>query len=262
MAAYDFTKHRLFVGDDLAPAATVPLLGPAANYLLTVLRLGTGTELLAFNGRDGEWRARLEVAGKRSAALEVLERVRPQPRHPDLALLFAPLKHARLDYLVQKAVEMGVGELRPVLTRRTVPGRVNLERMRANVVEAAEQCGILSVAAVHPPADLGAALDALAADRPLVFCDEDAPIANPLDALRELAGRPGSAPALLIGPEGGFDPDERATLMRRPAICRLSLGPRILRADTAIVAALAVLQATLGDWVRPASLQGHDTGPM
>lgn len=262
MAAYDFSRYRLFVPDDLATGATASLSGTAAHYLLHVLRLAAGTELLAFNGRQGEWRARLAIPGKRSAALEVIERVRVQPPRPDLVLLFAPLKHARLDYLVQKAVEMGVGELRPVLTRRTVPGRINLDRMRANVVEAAEQCGILAVPAVHPPVDLAAALDALQADTPLVFCDEDAPIENPLHALGALAGRTGPSPVLLIGPEGGFDAAERAALLRRPGICRLSLGPRILRADTAIVAALAVLQTTLGDWAGPASLQRHDAVPM
>ena len=249
MAAYDFASTRLHVEADLLHGRPVPLDRDRANYLLSVLRLGAGSEILAFNGRDGEWRSRVAPSGRKAASLEPCEQVRPQTPPPDLHYLFAPLKHARLDYMVQKAVEMGAGSLRPVMTRRTVPARVNRERMRANAIEAAEQCGILSIPEVRPEETLPAALAALGPDRLLVFCDEEAVLADPLDALRGAAEEAGIA--VLVGPEGGFDPDERALLLARPNTRRVSLGPRILRADTAAVAALALVQAALGDWRSP-----------
>lgn len=245
MAAYDFTTQRLFVEAELAEGGRIELDRAGSNYLLNVLRLQPGAAILVFNGQAGEWRARLESSIGRIAALRVETRTRPQTPRPDLVLLFAPLKHARLDYMVQKAVEMGVGSLRPVLTRRTVPSRVNLERMRANVVEATEQCGVLAIPEVEPPLRLAEALAALASDRLLIFCDEDAPVANPIQALSE-AGC--ARVAVLIGPEGGFDPAEREAILARAPVRRISLGPRILRADTAAVAALAAVQMTLGDW--------------
>ena len=212
-----------------------------------MLRLKAGGSVLVFNGRDGEWRARIEGEGRKGAALLVAERTREQTAPNDLLYLFAPLKHARLDYMVQKAVEMGAGGLRPVLTRRTQVARVNLERMRANVIEAAEQCGILSVPEVLPEERFERALAGLEPERLLVFCDEEAPIASPLEALA--AAREGAGGiALAVGPEGGFTEEERALALRHPRVVRLSLGPRILRADTAAVAALAVVQAVLGDW--------------
>ena len=246
MAAYDFTARRLFVASDLADGALVDLDRQAANYLLSVLRLPAGAEILVFNGRDGEWRAALEPTGRKAATLRVVASVRPQTPPSDLHLLFAPLKHARLDYVVQKAVEMGAGTMVPVLTRRTVASRVNEERMRANAIEAAEQCGIITLPAIRPSLDLSAALAALEPERLLIFCDEDAQAANPIEALS--GARAPAGLALLIGPEGGFDPEERATILRRPGTRRLSLGPRILRADTAAVAALAIVQGVLGDW--------------
>ncbi|WP_188911245.1 16S rRNA (uracil(1498)-N(3))-methyltransferase [Salinarimonas ramus] len=247
MAAYDFAAPRLYVDAPLVLGQRHALDRAQANYLLNVLRLGPGADVLVFNGRDGEWRTQIQPEGRKSASLLVLEQTRPQTPPPDLAWLFAPLKHARLDYMAQKAVEMGAGSLRPVLTRRTQSGRVNLDRMRANVVEAAEQCGIIALPAVHEEAKLDAALDALEPERVLVFCDEDAPVADPLAAL---AAAPQGPLAVLIGPEGGFDPAERETLLARDRIVRLSLGPRILRADTAAVAALALVQAARGDWGR------------
>ncbi|WP_029031449.1 16S rRNA (uracil(1498)-N(3))-methyltransferase [Salinarimonas rosea] len=245
MAAYDFAAARLHLDAPLALGARLALDRAQANYLLNVLRLGAGADVLVFNGRDGEWRAQVQPEGRKSATLLALAQTRPQTPPPDLAWLFAPLKHARLDYMAQKAVEMGAGSLRPVLTRRTQAGRVNLERMRANVIEAAEQCGVLSLPPVHEEAKLDAALAALEPERVLVFCDEDAPIADPLAAL---AAAPDGPLAVLIGPEGGFDPAERETLLARERVVRLSLGPRILRADTAAVAALALVQAARGDW--------------
>lgn len=252
MASYDFSSPRLFVEAALAPGAEVALDAAQTNYLRNALRLRDGDDVLAFNGRDGEWRAALAPRGRRTLALEVGERTRPQPDAPTLSYLFAPLKHARLDYMVQKAVEMGAGALRPVLTRRTQAERVNLERMRANAVEAAEQCGVLCVPRIDAPQRLADALKGWPADRMLVFCDEDAPQGDPRAALLgSRAGFPGGAPAalaVLVGPEGGFAPEEREALLALPQAARISLGPRVLRADTAAVAALALVQATLGDW--------------
>lgn len=246
MAAYDFAPPRLFVESALCEGATVELDRAAANYLLSVLRLGAGDSVLVFNGRDGEWRARVEPSGRKAADLEIETLVRDQSPRSDLLLMFAPLKHARLDYAVQKAVEMGVGALRPVFTRRTVSTRINRERMRANAVEAAEQCGILSVPEILPELDLPRALRELEPGRLLVFCDEEAVAANPAAALAGAQAEAGCA--LLIGPEGGFDAAERESILAHPSVRRMSLGPRILRADTAAVAALAVLQTALGDW--------------
>jgi 16S rRNA (uracil1498-N3)-methyltransferase len=229
----------------------VPLEREQSNYLGNVLRLGTGDNILVFNGRDGEWQA--SIAGrKRPDSLLIGARTRPQDRLPDLAYVFAPLKHARLDYMVQKAVEMGASSLQPVLTRFTQVARVNGERMRANVIEAAEQCGILSLAAVAEPMPLERFLGERLPQRLLVFCDEAAEVADPLQSLQ---GGPSGCNGidLLIGPEGGFAEQERATLLRQPQTLRLSLGPRILRADTAAVAALALVQAALGDWTSVAA---------
>jgi 16S rRNA (uracil1498-N3)-methyltransferase len=248
MPAYDFTGTRLFVEEALVAGATVPLGKAQSHYLLQVMRLQPGTELLVFNGRDGEWRARLEPAGKKAAALTAIAQTRPQPQPNDLHYFFAPLKHARLDYVVQKAVEMGASRLQPVLTRHTQVARVNLERMRANAVEAAEQCGVLVVPEIGEPAPLSAALAALTSDRLLIFCDERADVADPVAALAAARSAGPSPLAVLIGPEGGFSPEERDALRQLPRVVRLALGPRILRADTAAVAALALVQTVLGDW--------------
>ena len=208
-----------------------------------MLRLGNSDPVLAFNGRDGEWRCRLE-GRKATATLHAEERLRGQPPAATLHLCFAPLKHARLDYMVQKAVEMGAGVLRPVITRRTQAARVNEDRMRANAVEAAEQCGILAVPEVRAPVRLDALLAGWEPERLMVFCDEDAEVDDPLVALR---AAPRGPAAVIIGPEGGFEAGERAALLALPRHLRLSLGPRILRADTAAVAALALVGAVLGD---------------
>ncbi len=223
----------------------MPLDPAQGHYLAGVLRLTAGDRVLAFNGTDGEWQSTFAHVGKK-AALRLEDQARPQTASGDLHYLFAPLKRSRLDYMVQKAVEMGAGRLSPVITRRTQVARVNLERMRANAVEAAEQCGVLSLPAIDEPAPLAAVLSDWPAEAPLVFCDEDAPASGAaLDALR------GKPIAVLIGPEGGFDREEREALLALPAVVRLSLGPRILRADTAAVAALALVQAAAGDWRGP-----------
>jgi 16S rRNA (uracil1498-N3)-methyltransferase len=230
----------------------VPLDPAQGHYLAGVLRLAAGDRVLAFNGTDGEWLCAFAPVGKKNA-LRVEHQARPQTAPGDLHYLFAPLKRARLDYMVQKAVEMGVSRLQPVMSRHTQPERINLERMRANAVEAAEQCGILSLPEIMPPLALERAIVALDQERHLVFCDEEAPAGDPVAALvRDLAGEAGAPSArplaVLIGPEGGFDDAERAFLLRRPHTSRIALGPRILRADTAAVAALAIVQAAAGDW--------------
>jgi 16S rRNA (uracil1498-N3)-methyltransferase len=245
MARYDFNAQRLFVEADLTEAVALACSPEQANYLKNVLRLKPGEPILVFNGRDGEWRAEIAEAGKRGVTLRVGKREREQEDGPDIDYLFAPLKRARLDYMVQKATEMGVARLRPVLTRYTTPDRVNSERMRANAIEAAEQCGILRIPEVHAPERLENVVAVWDAARPLIFCDEGSEERCPFTALAQL--QPGSL-ALLVGPEGGFDEAERALLASKPFVTRISLGPRILRADTAAVAALALVNAVLGDW--------------
>ncbi|WP_029002355.1 16S rRNA (uracil(1498)-N(3))-methyltransferase [Azorhizobium doebereinerae] len=245
MPDHDFRAQRLFVREDLAEEALVSLPPEPAHYVANVIRLPVGGAILLFNGRDGEWRAARIAGAKKEVRLAVGARTRAQPPASSLTYAFAPLKHARLDYVVQKAVEMGAGVLAPVLTQHTQVSRVNVERMEANAVEAAEQCGILALPQVRPPQGLAAFLAALPADQALVFCDEAAPVADPVAALAPLKGRPAT---VLIGPEGGFSADERTLLLRHPAVHVIALGPRILRADTAGVAALALVQAVCGDW--------------
>ncbi len=250
MARYEFTTRRLYVDAPLSEAARIDLERTQAHYLCNVLRLGEGSELLAFNGRDGEWRVTLTVQGRKSAALLAKNMTRPQENAGDLHYLFAPLKQARLDYLVQKAVEMGASRLQPIWTRHTHAERINETRMRANIIEAAEQCGVLAVPGLAPSQRLEALLAAWPDNRLLIFCDEDAEIHDPVAALERAGEKFAEKPplAVLIGPEGGFDAGERAALLAHPMTLRLSLGPRILRADTAGVAALALVQAILGDW--------------
>jgi 16S rRNA (uracil1498-N3)-methyltransferase len=207
--------------------------------------------VLVFNGRDGEWQATL-AGRKRPDRAEIISQTRPQDRLPDLHYVFAPLKHARLDYMVQKAVEMGASALCPVTTRFTQATRVNTDRMRANVIEAAEQCGILSLAEVREPEPLERYLRQRNDDgRLLVFCDEEAPDSDPAAALSHAHKEGSSGVDVLIGPEGGFAEEERTMLLKQPRLIRLALGPRILRADTAAVAALTLVQTALGDWGSP-----------
>jgi 16S rRNA (uracil1498-N3)-methyltransferase len=247
MPAYDFRSPRLYVEAPLGSGQALGLEPAQANYLRNVLRLKAGAPVLVFNGHDGEWRATLIDSGKRALALDIGEQTRPQTQPLDLHYLFAPLKHARLDYMVQKAVEMGASRLQPILTRHTQVTRVNLDRMRANAIEAAEQCGILTLPEIAAPVSLEHMLAERKGERLLIFCDEDAEVKDPVAAL---AAAHAASPALavLIGPEGGFAEDERAALLRAPNVVRLALGPRILRADTAAVAALTLVAAVLGDW--------------
>ncbi len=258
MPELDFRAPRLFVDAPLAAGEKVMLERNQSNYLGNVLRLSAGGSIMVFNGRDGEWQA--QIAGrKRPDSLEILHQRRPQDQLPDIAYVFAPLKHARLDYMVQKAVEMGVSRLQPVLTRFTQVSRVNSERMHANVIEAAEQCGILSLADVAEPMPLDRFLTQRQPQRLLVFCDEAAETTSPIQTLQNRGASDGID--ILIGPEGGFAEEERALLLRQPRTVRLSLGPRILRADTAGVAALALVQAALGDWATPGTGAGLGERP-
>lgn len=238
-------KVRLFVAAPLGPDAAVAVTGDQANYLFNVMRLKPGDAVALFNGHDGEWRATVEAARRRDGVLRCAEALRPQAGSPDLDLLFAPLKKARTDFVAEKATEMGVRRLIPVFTRYTNAERVNADRLRAHAVEAAEQCGILTVPEVAEPRPLAAVLDGWDEGRQLMFCDESLAAAP---AATVLAAAPQGPWAVLVGPEGGFAPEEQARLRALPFAHPVALGPRILRADTAAVAALALWQAALGDW--------------
>jgi 16S rRNA (uracil1498-N3)-methyltransferase len=251
MPRYDFRTPRLYLEQPLREGDTAPLTPAQTNYLRNVLRLKAGDCVLVFNGRDGEWTGRVTQGRRRELALAIAGCSRSQTLPSDLHYFFAPLKHARLDYMLQKAVEMGASRVQPVITRHVQVTRVNLDRMRANAIEAAEQCGILAVPQIGKPLAFAHMLREHDPSRLMVFCDEDAPVDDPIAALSAAKGerRPGSFPvAILIGPEGGFAEEERAALLTLPNVVRLALGPRILRADTAAVAALALVQAVLGDW--------------
>ncbi|WP_269583683.1 16S rRNA (uracil(1498)-N(3))-methyltransferase [Roseibium sp. Sym1] len=251
MAKYEFNMQRLFLRHILADGARIEADRGQANYLLNVLRLKDGDYVQVFNGSDGEWLAKIAASGRRECALQLMERTRDQTVPNDLMYMFAPLKHARLDYMVQKAVEMGAGSLKPVMTQHTQASRVNLERMEANVIEAAEQCGVLSVPEVLAPQPLNDVLDVWSEAQPgrrLLFCDESEGTNNPLLTLAQLKEAGPQPLAVLIGPEGGFSEEERARLRSLDFVSPIPLGPRILRADTAAVAALTVIQATVGDW--------------
>jgi 16S rRNA (uracil1498-N3)-methyltransferase len=249
MSRYDFTAQRIYVDAPLAEAAQINLDHVQTNYVLNVLRLSEGALILVFNGRDGEWQTAVSASRRKHVTLIVREMTRPQEPASDLYYLFAPLKHARQDYMIEKAVEMGAGLLRPVLTRRTQASRINSERMRTHAIKAAEQCGILTIPDIAPLIRLHVLLDEWDKDRLLIFCDEDAPPLSPCTVLCPSTDTKGPCPlAVLVGPEGGFDAKEREALLGLPCVRRLPLGPRILRADTAAVAALALVQATLGDW--------------
>ncbi|KPL54278.1 16S rRNA (uracil(1498)-N(3))-methyltransferase [Prosthecomicrobium hirschii] len=244
----DYRLQRLFIRLPLRAGGRIDLTREQANYLLNVLRLDVGAELLVFNGQDGEWRARIVETGRRQGVLEFVEQTRPQTQSADLHYLFAPLKMARLDYMVQKAVEMGCGMLRPVITRHTQVSRINLERMEANVIEAAEQCGILAIPRIAEPVEFKALVDTwpgAEAGRRILFCDEGEENSAPAPVLARLARGP---VAVLVGPEGGFSEEERLVLRSKSFVTPIPLGPRILRADTAAVAAMALVQAAIGDW--------------
>ena len=238
------TTPRLHLDAALAPAAEIALSREQAHYLTGVLRLSPGDPVAAFNASDGEWLCYLATVTKKGASIRCERQVSAVKPPPDIDYCFAPLKHARLDYVVQKATELGARRLRPVITQRTIAERVNMERMRANVIEAAEQCNLVFVPEVLEPVKLLGLVRDWEPPRVLIYCDETAAIANPLAALKPL-----KAPAaVLIGPEGGFTDEEKAMLKACSFVTAISLGPRIMRADTAAVAALTLVQAVLGDW--------------
>jgi 16S rRNA (uracil1498-N3)-methyltransferase len=214
-------------------------------YLAAVLRKAVGDEVVLFNGRDGAWLARLVSDSKKSVTLQLVDQIASQTPRSDLWYCFAPLKTERLDYVIQKATEMGAGRIQPVITKYTQVNRLKHDRLLANAIEAAEQCEVLSVPEVAQETSLDKLLDSWDSKRQLVLADESAPSSSPINALSGLRGTP---IAILIGPEGGFSDDERSKLLALPFTIPISLGPRILRADTAAVAALAVIQATIGDW--------------
>jgi 16S rRNA (uracil1498-N3)-methyltransferase len=246
-------KTRLYVEVDLGDGAEIGLDKDQSHYLLNVLRMGVGDPVLLFNGRDGEWACEIAEATKKSCGLVVVRQTRAHQPLPDIWLLFAPVKKARLDFIAQKATEMGAGVIQPVITRRTIVSRVKDARLHANVIEAAEQCGLVAVPEVREAEKLDAILDRWTEQAPgrrILFCDEAAAPGRALadlEALAQGSGR-GRPYALLIGPEGGFDDAERARLHAREDTVALSLGPRIMRADTAAIAALAAVQLVLGDW--------------
>jgi 16S rRNA (uracil1498-N3)-methyltransferase len=236
---------RLYVVAPLEAGGAVTLHDRQAHYLLHVLRLQKGATFRLFNGADGEWLAEIVEARKRDLVLKCERKLRDAQPLPDIDYLFAPLKHARLDYLAQKATEMGAGRLRPVITRRTIAERMNVDRFKSNVIEAAEQCNLVGLPVVLEPEPLDRVIAGWDDLRRLIYCDEVAPAANPLRVLKEI--EPGPL-AVLIGPEGGFAPEEQKLLRNQKFVTAISLGPRIMRADTAAVAALALVQAVLGDW--------------
>lgn len=235
---------RLHVGHALLSGSEISLAAEQAHYLGSVLRLQIGDMVVLFNGRDGEFAARVTEVAKKKMVVTIGDQIRAATPPPDIDYMFAPLKHQRLDYLVQKATELGARRLRPVITSRTIAERVNLERMRANVIEAAEQCELVFVPEVLEPITLNAALRDWDTKRALIYCDEESVLGDPLAILSKLQ----TPAAVLVGPEGGFTVEERAQLKSLPYVTAVSLGPRIMRADTAAVAILALVQAVLGDW--------------
>jgi len=236
---------RLYVPAPLASGAAVVLKDQQAHYLLHVMRLQQGATFRLFNGADGEWLAEIVATGKRDLTLRCDRKLRDPSPPPDIDYIFAPLKHARLDYMAQKATEMGAGRLRPVITRRTIAERINIDRLRSNVIEAAEQCNLVGLPDVLEPQPLETLLGSWDPLRRIVWCDEGSAPGNPFAVLQRL--KPGPL-AVLVGPEGGFTSEEQSLLRAQAFVHPISLGPRVIRADTAAVAALALVQAVLGDW--------------
>ncbi|MEO0329427.1 MAG: 16S rRNA (uracil(1498)-N(3))-methyltransferase [Pseudomonadota bacterium] len=245
MAVHDFRSQRLFVRESLVKDQAFEISREQANYLLNVLRLGDGSDILVFNGRDGEWQCSIRPQGRKKCHLLPLGLSRGQPKPNSLTYCFAPLKQARLDYMVQKAVEMGVGILQPVITQHTQVRSMNLKRVEANAIEAAEQCGILTIPEIREPVSLQELPLQLTPETTLFFCDEAHGDQISISKEKPTGNQ---TIALLIGPEGGFSNQERTLIQSWKNIKTLGLGPRILRADTAAVAALTLIQSKIGDW--------------
>ena len=232
---------RLFIDQPLSEGLALTIDGGQAHYLTGVMRLKTGDQIALFDDRSGEWRAEIEQVGKRAVAVRAVERMREREDVPDLWLLAAPIKKGRIDWMAEKACELGVARLKPVITQRTIIDRLNLDRLRAHMIEAAEQCERTALPILDEPVKLAQLLKAWPEDRALIFADEEGgvPMAD--------VAKPGAA-AILIGPEGGFTPEERAAIKAMPQATGVSLGPRILRADTAMAAAVALWMGLAGDW--------------
>ena len=233
---------RLFVEGELAPGP-LRIDGPQAHYLVQVMRMKAGDPVKLFDDRTGEWLGVAGSVGKRDVTLDVTQMLRPREPVPDLWLAFAPIKKGPVDWLVEKACELGVDRLVPVFTRRTVIDRLNLDRLRANMIEAAEQCGRTALPSIVEPVKLEALLRDWPAERALFFADET----GGAPALAAMRARPGPA-AVLIGPEGGFDSEEREAIQAHPCAIGIALGPRILRAETAAAAAISLWMGAAGDW--------------
>lgn len=241
---------RLYVEQDLVDGGTVVIEGPQSHYLQNVMRLGVGDEIHLFNGWDGEWLGIIDTVARRNCSVSLTDCIQNQTSDKDLWLVFSPVKRARIDFIASKATELGVSALVPVLTDHTAVSRVNADRLRANAIEAAEQCGRLAVPHIHDPSRLSDRLQNWPPERRLLVCDETGagtPIAT---ALGDLPPEAAAVPwAILVGPEGGFSASELDLLAENPIVTRVGLGPRILRADTAAIAALSCWQAILGDWL-------------
>ncbi len=243
---------RLYVEGDLTPGAKLRLADEAARKLTQVLRLGPGAAIRVFNAQDGEWRAELETADKRRVAIGVKTQLRPPRSVPDIDLLFAPVKRDATDLIIEKATELGARRLRPIITARTIAETVRPDRLHAIARGAAEQTERFDIPEIAAPVSLAKALDSWDQDRRIVWADESGEVwggepARPIAEALQSGSKPTKA-ALLIGPEGGFTPEERALLRTHASILPVSLGPRILRAETAVIAALAVVQTSWGDW--------------
>lgn len=243
------TKHhrspRLYVEAPLEADRTFELDRAQAHYLGNVMRLKHNDMVRVFNGQDGEWLCKITDIGKHRCELSAAEKLRAQAPIPDVHYLFALLKHSRLDYMIQKATELGASSLQPVTTAYTNVTRVKADRMRANAIEAAEQCNLLGVPKVSEPVPFRKLLSDWDQNRHIIFCDENSEVTSPHEALRQL---PSGPLAVLIGPEGGFSEDERTQLLNSSFVTAISLGPRVMRADTAGTAVLALVQSVLGDW--------------
>lgn len=242
----NFKLQRLFIDEAMSQDAEIMLPREQANYLLNVIRLKNQDQILVFNGRDGEWLAKLQQEGRKKASLMLFEQTRPQPKKTNLTIIFAPIKVGRLEYMVQKMVEMGAGNIQAVFTDHTQLHKINDKRLSANITEAAEQCGVLSIPELLPPVKIVNLLAEWDQSKQIIFCDEGHETNNPKSFLEPLRGK---ELAILIGPEGGFSDDERKQLNDLDFVTSIPLGPRILRADTALVAAMAVVQSTIGDWL-------------
>lgn len=240
--------QRLYIAAPLAEESSITAPPEAAHYLNNVLRLKAGDEILVFNGQDGEWRASIEPEGKKRLKLKISTQERPQPEPASLIYCFAPLKQGRLDYMIQKATEMGAGIIQPVITQHTQMHKLNIDRVLANAIEAAEQCGVLSIPQCRETTKFDKFINDWDKTIPLIFCDESNEGNNPLPLLQKIKHEAHKKIGLIIGPEGGFSEQERTVLHKLPFVTSIPLGPRILRADTAAVAAITAVQMVLGDW--------------